>query len=65
MPKLCSAVILNHEPGTCPRFMMHFQFLEAEWPDLFESASKAEALTIVDPRTFCFYALELANCKTV
>ena len=43
--------------------MTHFQFLEAEWSDLFESASKAEALAIVDSRTACFYArraLELA-----
>ena len=61
VPKLCPPVNLNHEPGTCPRFMSHVQFLEAEWPEVFESASKAEALTIVDPRTFCFYALELAN----
>ena len=44
-------------------FMTHFQFLAAEWADEFESASKAEALAILDPRTACFYArraLELA-----
>lgn len=43
--------------------MTHFQFLAAEWSDVFESASKAEALAILDPRTACFYArraLELA-----
>ena len=43
--------------------MTHFQFLEAEWSDVFESAGKAEAVAIVDPRTACFYArraLELA-----
>jgi len=43
--------------------MTHFQFLEAEWSDVFESAGKAEALAIVDPRASCFYArraLELA-----
>ena len=43
--------------------MTHFQFLEAEWSDVFESAGKAEAVAFVDPRTACFYArraLELA-----
>lgn len=43
--------------------MTHFQFLEAEWSDVFEFAGKAEALAIVDPRVSCFYArraLELA-----
>ena len=36
--------------------MTHFQFLAAEWPDLFDSASKAEALAIIDSGTACFYA---------
>jgi len=71
VPKLCPPVNLNHEPGTCPRFMSHVQFLEAEWPEVFESASKAEALT----RSFnhrrsthilflCFGIGELKNCLT-
>lgn len=34
----------------------HFQFLETEWPLLFESASKAESLANTDERTSCFYA---------
>lgn len=41
----------------------NFQFLASEWPALFESAAKAEALVNADPRTACFYArrtLELA-----
>jgi len=40
-----------------------FQFLEAEWTALFESASKAEGSIHSDPRTACFYArrsLEIA-----
>ncbi|MHB1298607.1 MAG: DEAD/DEAH box helicase family protein [Gemmatimonadaceae bacterium] len=43
--------------------MTHFAFLEREWPDVFESARKAEASALADPRTACFYArraLELA-----
>ena len=41
----------------------NFELLRSEWPDLFESASKAESLALADPRTSCFYArraLELA-----
>jgi type I restriction enzyme R subunit len=41
----------------------HFAFLQAEWPDVCESAQKAEASVYPDPRTACFYArrtLELA-----
>ncbi len=34
----------------------NFHWLEAEWPDLFESASKAEALAHADARTACFHA---------
>lgn len=43
--------------------MSNFQFLQAEWPELHEAASKAEALAHPDPRSTCFYArrtLELA-----
>src|SRR5512139_1060030 len=43
--------------------MSNFTFLKAEWPDLFEAAAKAEALTCSDARGSCFYArraLELA-----
>ncbi len=41
----------------------NFLFLQAEWLEVFESAEKAEALAVSDPRTACFYArraLELA-----
>ena len=34
----------------------NFHWLEAEWPDLFESAAKAEALAHADARTACFHA---------
>lgn len=40
-----------------------FEFLTSDWPDLFESAHRAESLALSDPRTSCFYArraLELA-----
>jgi type I restriction enzyme R subunit len=43
--------------------MSNFGFLQAEWPELFESATKAETLVHTDARTACFYArrsLELA-----
>ncbi len=43
--------------------MSNFDFLKAEWPDIFEAAQKAEALAHSDPRAACFYArrtLELA-----
>ena len=43
--------------------MSHFQFLAREWPDIFEPASKAEAMAVPDSRGACFYArrsLELA-----
>lgn len=36
--------------------MSQFQFLQAEWPDLFAPAAKAEELVHADPRTSCFYA---------
>jgi type I restriction enzyme R subunit len=41
----------------------NFEFLKAEWPDIYEAASKAEGLADHDPRASCFYArrgLELA-----
>ncbi|HVT04106.1 MAG TPA: hypothetical protein VHL58_12115 [Thermoanaerobaculia bacterium] len=34
----------------------NFDFVRAEWPELFDSAAKADALTATDPRTACFYA---------
>jgi type I restriction enzyme R subunit len=40
-----------------------FAFLQAEWPAIYESASKAAGLAYSDPGTACFYArrgLELA-----
>ena len=43
--------------------MTHFGFLQREWPDVHEAASKAEAGAYPDPRTTCFYArraLEIA-----
>jgi type I restriction enzyme R subunit len=43
--------------------MSNFSFLRAEWPDLFESAEKAESSVHLDARTACFYSrrtLELA-----
>jgi type I restriction enzyme, R subunit len=41
----------------------NFNFLRKEWPELSDSATKAESLALFDPRTSCFYtrrALELA-----
>jgi type I restriction enzyme R subunit len=41
----------------------HFQFLENEWPMLFDAAKKAESMANTDARASCFYArrgLELA-----
>ncbi len=43
--------------------LSNFDFLKAEWPDIYEAATKAEALVYHDPRATCFYArrgLELA-----
>lgn len=43
--------------------MSLFDFLQAEWPAIFEAANKAAAAVHPDPRTACFYArraLELA-----
>ena len=43
--------------------MSNFDFLEAEWPAVYEAASKAEAAVYPDPRAAGFYArraLELA-----
>ena len=43
--------------------MSHFAFLEAEWPEVHEAATRAESLAKSDPRGACFYArraLELA-----
>src|SRR5882724_5560375 len=41
----------------------NFAFLQAEWPEVYGAAAKAEAAVYPDPRTACFYArraLELA-----
>src|SRR5690625_4551248 len=46
----------------CPA-MRNFAFLQSEWPQLHEAASKAEELVYTDPRAACFYArraLEMA-----
>ena len=43
--------------------MTQFAFLQEEWPEVFESATKAESLANPDARAACFYArraLELA-----
>ncbi len=43
--------------------MSNFRFLQKEWPEIWESAQKAEAAIGSDPRSACFYArraLELA-----
>jgi type I restriction enzyme, R subunit len=34
----------------------NFQFLAREWPEVFDSADKAESLALSDARTSCFYA---------
>src|SRR5882724_10703626 len=34
----------------------NFQFLQSEWPDLQDAASKAESLAHSDSRAACFYA---------
>ena len=36
--------------------MSNFGFLQAEWPELYGEAMRAERLAIADPRTACFYA---------
>src|SRR5215472_6706289 len=36
--------------------MTNFGFLQAEWPETFESATRAEALVYPDARAACFYA---------
>jgi hypothetical protein len=36
--------------------MSNFGFLQPEWPEIFESATKAEGLVYPDARTACFYA---------
>src|SRR5438445_5576174 len=50
-------------PGQREAVMSNFGFLHAEWPELYDSATKAEASANPDSRTACFYArrsLELA-----
>jgi hypothetical protein len=36
--------------------MSNFAFLQPEWPDLHDAASKAESLAYPDARTACFHA---------
>src|ERR1035438_2545362 len=36
--------------------MSNFAFLQSEWPEVYASAVKAEALAYPDPRSACFYA---------
>ncbi|MCU1228738.1 MAG: Type restriction-modification system, restriction subunit [Acidobacteria bacterium] len=36
--------------------MTQFDFIRAEWPDVFESAARAESAAKSDPRAACFYA---------
>jgi type I restriction enzyme, R subunit len=36
--------------------MSNFAFIQTEWPELGEAASKAESLAYTDPRAACFYA---------
>ena len=36
--------------------MTQFAFIEHEWPEVFDAASRAEAAARADPRTSCFYA---------
>jgi hypothetical protein len=36
--------------------MSRFAFLQAEWPDVHDTAARAEALAIPDSRTACFHA---------
>ncbi|MCI0412182.1 DEAD/DEAH box helicase family protein, partial [bacterium] len=35
--------------------MSHFDFLKAEWPEIYDSAVRAEELAYPDPRACCFY----------
>ena len=36
--------------------MPQFGFLQAEWPDIHEAATRAESLALADPRAAAFYA---------
>jgi type I restriction enzyme R subunit len=36
--------------------MGNFAFLQSEWPQVYDSAAKAESLVYPDPRSACFYA---------
>ncbi|MCA1607094.1 MAG: DUF4145 domain-containing protein, partial [Acidobacteria bacterium] len=42
--------------GRHPDVSSNFAFLRADWPGLFEDTRRAERLTLLDPRTSCFYA---------
>ncbi len=36
--------------------MSNFAFLQSEWPQIYDSAARAESLVYPDPRAACFYA---------
>lgn len=36
--------------------MSQFAFLQADWPDVYDAAAKAESAAHADPRASCFYA---------
>ncbi|MFE7790818.1 DEAD/DEAH box helicase family protein [Streptomyces sp. NPDC057460] len=36
--------------------MSNFAFLQAEWPELYDEAVRAERIAVPDPRASCFYA---------
>jgi type I restriction enzyme R subunit len=54
---------MGYELSRVPPPPSNFAFLHPEWPEVHESATRAEAAVHADPRTACFYArraLELA-----
>ena len=42
--------------GKQPEVGSNFAFLRIDWPGLFGDARRAEHLTLLDPRTSCFYS---------
>ena len=36
--------------------MGNFDFLRAEWPELYEDCARAESYVMSDPRSACFYS---------
>ena len=41
--------------------MTNFSFLQRDWPELYDPATKAESFALPDPRTACFYARRTAE----